>query len=53
MFSFFQDVDECMVDNGECQHNCINTDSSYYCICDAGYELAPDGRRCRGKIKIK
>lgn len=31
---------------------CENTQGGYSCICDSGYELAPDGAFCLGKISI-
>ena len=43
------DVDECNLDNGECDHTCTNTDGSFFCSCDAGYLLTEDGRICAGK----
>ena len=33
------DINECDVENGGCEHNCINTPGSYYCSCDDGYTL--------------
>ena len=45
------DTNEC--DNSPCDHNCINTDGSYYCTCYSdGYQLDTDGLTCRGK-KVK
>ena len=34
----------------DCHQICINTsnDGSYYCSCDAGFELAADNRMCTG-----
>ena len=45
---FVADIDECKIGNGRCEHKCINTDGSYYCMCKRGYKQAADGRRCRG-----
>lgn len=42
------DSDECAVNNGGCQQNCINTPSSFMCSCDEGYALASDGMSCNG-----
>ena len=42
------DIDECAVANGGCEHNCINTERSFYCDCRDGFVLEDDGRQCRG-----
>jgi len=42
------DIDECMVANGGCAHICNNTDGSFSCMCDEGYELDEDGQQCIG-----
>ena len=44
------DIDEC-AENGTCDQNCTNTDGSFNCSCDSGYEL--DGRNCNGKTSMK
>ena len=33
------DINECETDNGGCEHICTNTQSSFYCSCQNGYEL--------------
>ena len=43
----FEDVDECNGDH-ECDHNCTNTEGTFECSCDPGYELLPDNRTCEG-----
>ena len=49
MLSFFTlDIDECALANGGCAHICDNTDGSFSCMCDEGYELDEDGRHCIG-----
>ena len=45
----FSDIDECKVDNGNCQEVCNNTLGSFICECGAGFTLQPDGLTCRGK----
>ena len=40
-------MNECALGNGGCEHHCTNTGGSFYCSCDAGYRLEPDGKRCR------
>ena len=44
------DVDECLTNNGGCEYNCTNTDGSFNCSCDAGYELDSDGFNCSSEI---
>ncbi|XP_035660212.1 uncharacterized protein LOC118404934 [Branchiostoma floridae] len=40
------DIDECLIGNGKCDDDCVNTEGSYYCGCNAGYRLAVDGFKC-------
>ena len=40
------DINECQTDNGGCTQTCINTDGSYRCSCQNGYQLTSDGRNC-------
>jgi len=40
--------DLCTIENGGCEHNCVNTDDSYYCTCNDGYILS-NGNACPGK----
>lgn len=50
VFIFFSiDIDECSSSNGGCQHTCANTDGSFYCSCQTGYELEPDRKSCKDK----
>ncbi|KAK5650137.1 hypothetical protein RI129_001166 [Pyrocoelia pectoralis] len=44
---FFTDMDECAVNNGACQHECINTLGSYICACHNGFTLHENGRDCK------
>lgn len=48
---FFSDVDECASGNGMLCRNgqCVNTIGSFQCLCNDGYEVAPDGRTCVGE----
>ena len=39
------DVNECDKETN-CQHTCVNTEGSFYCICDKGYKLASNGYEC-------
>lgn len=40
------DLDECATDEGNCQHECVNTLGSYICTCHNGYTLHENGRDC-------
>ena len=43
------DVDECSLRMNDCEQLCVNTNGSYECDCDSGYNLS-DGRNCEGII---
>ena len=43
-----EDVDECAEAGQDCAFRCHNTLGSYKCVCPFGYQLAPDGKHCRG-----
>lgn len=47
-FSLFADVDECLLNNGYCEHNCSNELGTYRCQCAAGYQLDQGGHNCTG-----
>ena len=44
------DINECLSNNGGCNHNCHNSDGSYTCSCNNGYQLNSDGHTCEGKL---
>lgn len=44
---FFTDMDECAINNGGCQHECMNTLGSYICTCHNGFTLHENGRDCK------
>ena len=48
---FFLDTNECLL-NSTCHPNasCNNTEGSYVCMCDTGYD--GDGLTCNGKKTI-
>ena len=55
MLIYYTDINECLTDNGGCEHNCINleginstTGLGYQCGCDNGYQLAPNYHNCNG-----
>lgn len=39
-------MDECSVNNGGCQHECIDTLGSYMCKCQKDFVLHTDGHNC-------
>ena len=43
------DVDECLEDNGGCSDDCVDTDGSYHCTCQDGYQVGADLKTCQGK----
>ncbi|KAL0271000.1 UNVERIFIED_CONTAM: hypothetical protein PYX00_008246 [Menopon gallinae] len=41
-------VDECAkVELHQCNHKCVDTLTGYFCDCNPGYKLMPDGKACR------
>lgn len=40
------DQNECDTANGGCSQNCMNTEGSFYCTCNAGYKLNVDKLQC-------
>jgi hypothetical protein len=46
-------TDECLVDNGGCQHICRDTITSYFCLCRHGYQVDPDNKKaCLGMPEL-
>ena len=45
----YTDVDECLDNNGNCSHDCVNTNGSYHCECPVGYILQSNKRNCEGE----
>ncbi len=44
------DVNECLNARGGCEHQCVNSEGTYECVCNVGYRLSSNGRSCyRGK----
>ena len=44
------DIDECVNDNGGCDHTCTNIAGSYKCSCKDGFELDSDQHQCNGDL---
>nr|XP_006816606.1 PREDICTED: sushi, von Willebrand factor type A, EGF and pentraxin domain-containing protein 1 [Saccoglossus kowalevskii] len=40
------DYNECLSDDSMCQHLCINSNGTYVCDCNQGYQLHSDGHTC-------
>ena len=40
-------MDECEINNGDCEQFCNNTHGSFNCYCDEGFES--NGSLCHGK----
>ena len=38
--SSFLDIDECAMGSHQCSQNCTNTQGSYFCSCQPGYDLS-------------
>ena len=47
IYIFLQDVDECAVNNGGCQHECKNVIGAYVCSCHNGFTLHDNGHDCK------
>ena len=50
-YLMFADYNECLVDNGGCQHSCNNLIPYYNCSCEMGYILSEDNKTCDGKFR--
>lgn len=50
--SLLTDVDECVSDNGGCEHTCQNTAGSYQCFCHLGHHLADDKHSCVRRLNV-
>ncbi|XP_055611221.1 tolloid-like protein 1 [Uranotaenia lowii] len=46
MATFMKEVDECEMNEHNCEHECINTLGGYECGCEIGYELHSDRKSC-------
>ena len=45
------DINECLINNGGCHHNCVNSIGSYACQCNEGFSSSNNGEYCSGKYK--
>lgn len=46
------DVDECGQDNVCLRGQCLNTDGSFLCLCEAGFKYNDEAADCEGKTKL-
>ena len=44
------DINECVISNGGCEHQCKNTNGSYICQCKKGFFLDGNAKTCSGKF---
>ena len=44
--TYVTDIDECATNTNGCSQSCNNTEGSFHCGCDEGYELSDDQRTC-------
>ena len=42
------DINECQQMNSTCDQLCTNTEGSFVCSCEEGYELQNDRKSCEG-----
>lgn len=42
----YADINECLIDNGGCDHICVDTQNSSRCLCNTSYFLAEDNKTC-------
>ena len=43
------DNNECLVNNGDCEHTCTNSEGNFSCSCNTGYSLDDNERNCTGE----
>ncbi|XP_012884132.1 PREDICTED: signal peptide, CUB and EGF-like domain-containing protein 2 [Dipodomys ordii] len=46
-----EDVDECLENNGGCQHTCVNVMGSYECRCKEGFFLSDNQHTCIHRLE--
>jgi len=49
---YFLDINECLDNNAGCNQICENTNGSYYCSCNSGFEMSSDNHTCIGTYVI-
>ena len=52
-FNVLSDIDECSSSLlNHCEQICLNTNGTFNCSCDVGYELLPDKVNCKRMMNI-
>ncbi|XP_032514482.2 collagen and calcium-binding EGF domain-containing protein 1-like [Danaus plexippus] len=46
------DIDECTINNGGCEHRCVNDPGGFHCECNAPYSVGIDGRKCVPSVAV-
>ena len=46
-------MDECALGSHACNHDCVNTNGSYFCSCYAGYQATSNQKYCIGQLVLK
>ena len=50
---FIPAVNECDMIAGVCENGkCMDTKKSYMCMCNPGFKLSMDGKKCTGKSSV-
>ena len=47
---FITDINECEINNGGCEQMCNNTNGSFFCSCEMGYQLDSSGLNCSSMV---
>lgn len=51
VFIWLIDTDECASGENTCEHGyCVNTDGSFTCQCELGFQLDKSGKKCVGEF---
>ena len=47
----YVDIDECQMNNGNCEHECTNTEGGFFCTCRDNFFLF-NTTHCRSKLTV-
>ena len=47
---YYIDINECLSNNGGCNHICVNTEGSFECLCKSSYILSADNMTCAPNV---
>ncbi len=49
----FTEINECDMIAGACENGkCMNTGDSFMCMCNPGFKLSMDGKKCTGMLML-